>query len=98
PEDGPDHLDFSLSAVHEHLALLAPDGTLVDQVFYYGQTSDVSQGRVPDGATRYEFRRVPTFGDDNGSVTTDRITVLELPWDATWRYEASGSDLGTDWR
>ena len=43
------HLPFRLSASGETLTLTAPDGTVVDTVTFGEQTTDVSQGRSPDG-------------------------------------------------
>jgi hypothetical protein len=97
-QDGPDHLSFNLSATHEHLALFDASGQRIDQVFYYDQTNDVSQGRVPDGAPNYAFRRLPTFGVSNGGDTSGTITVLQTDWSDEWKYNASGQDLGTAWR
>ena len=43
------HVNFKLSLGGELIALHAPDGRLVDQVSFGSQTTDVSQGRWPDG-------------------------------------------------
>lgn len=45
------HVNFKLSQDGELIALIAPDGGLVDQVSFTRQTTDVTQGRWPDGAT-----------------------------------------------
>ena len=45
------HTSFKLAKSGESIALFAPDGTLVDGVTFGAQTSDISQGRFPDGNT-----------------------------------------------
>ncbi|MFV2065593.1 MAG: lamin tail domain-containing protein, partial [Pirellulales bacterium] len=66
PQKGADHLTFKLSANQELLALFDTDGTEIDRVLYYPQTTYVSQGRVPDGGeTGYAFSRLPTPGAPN---------------------------------
>ncbi len=98
PENGPDHVNFRLAAFHEHLALNDQDGSPIDQVFYYPQTSEYSQGRSPDGDSAYEFFRLPTPGLPNESIRSQTRTVAQLDWDSRWRYQASGADQGTAWR
>lgn len=44
------HVNFSLRAEGEEIALCTPDGQLVDLVVFGPQTVNVSQGRFPDGA------------------------------------------------
>ncbi|MGZ8920926.1 MAG: lamin tail domain-containing protein, partial [Limisphaerales bacterium] len=48
---GPDiHATFKLSASGEQIGLYGPDGALVDSVVFGAQVSNVSEGRVSDGA------------------------------------------------
>jgi hypothetical protein len=49
------HVKFSLSKNGEAIALFAPDGTLIDGVSFGPQTTDVSQGRFPDGKSAIYF-------------------------------------------
>ncbi|HWH72049.1 MAG TPA: lamin tail domain-containing protein, partial [Candidatus Sulfotelmatobacter sp.] len=44
------HVNFKLSKEGEAIGLFAPDGTVIDFVSFGGQTTDVSEGRFPDGA------------------------------------------------
>ena len=54
------HIDFKLSKAGETIVVRAPDGRLVDTVTFGAQTTDVSEGRYPDGsASRHSFT-VPT--------------------------------------
>jgi hypothetical protein len=48
---GPDHLEFKLPASGGTLLLFSEAGGQIDQVTYGPQAQDVSQGRLPDGAT-----------------------------------------------
>jgi hypothetical protein len=43
------HADFSLSKSGEEIGLFTPDGLQVDAVVFALQTTDISQGRFPDG-------------------------------------------------
>jgi hypothetical protein len=54
------HVNFQLGKSGEAIGLFAPDGTLVDQVAFGPQTSDVSQGRFPDGGDHLFFMPHPT--------------------------------------
>ena len=65
PGDGPTHLDFRLSAGLEMIALLDPELNEIDKIIHGPQTTDVSQGRAPDGAETYIFCYPPTPGISN---------------------------------
>jgi len=66
----PLHASFALNAQSDAIGLFAPDGTLVDAVTFGPQTSDVSQGRWPDGAPRPFVRMTsPTPGMPNLPAT-----------------------------
>ena len=93
---GPNHVSFRLSPELEQIGLFSPDLKRIDVVFSPPQTSDVSMGRVPDGATTFNFRTIPTPGASNGTQS-----VVTFGWGVRgtdWRYEVTGTDLGTDWR
>ncbi|HIJ51802.1 MAG TPA: hypothetical protein HPP66_01455 [Planctomycetes bacterium] len=85
PEDGPTHLDFQLSADQEIVALFDADLNEVDKVIYGPQTSDVSQGRAPDGAETYAFCQPPTPGVSN----IDTVVINEAM--------AHSHDSNSDW-
>jgi hypothetical protein len=72
--DGPGHVDFRLSSKHEILGLYDEQLNLIDKVIYYGQTTDVSQGRSPDGAETLEFFTTPTPGFAN----VDTVVINEV--------------------
>jgi hypothetical protein len=68
---GADHLNFSLSSDQELLSLLAPNLDLVDQVYFFPQVTDYSQGRDPDGSETYSYFRLPTPDVANVPPTVD---------------------------
>ena len=65
-DKGRDHVGFSLDRLGETLRLHGPNLVLIDNVDFAVQTSGVSQGRLPDGATNIvSFPRTPTPGESN---------------------------------
>ncbi|MDZ4783978.1 MAG: lamin tail domain-containing protein [Planctomycetia bacterium] len=75
-ELGPNHLNFRLESQHETLALLDIEGRTLDRVNYQPQTTDVSQGRSPDGNVPYESFTLPTPGLVNAAATDARALSL----------------------
>jgi len=69
PENGPDHVNFKLAAYEQWLGLYDAGLGLLDRILYFSQTTDVSQGRSPDGAAYpYQFFTMPTPGVSNAAV------------------------------
>src|SRR3990172_4582266 len=103
PNDGndPSELGFKLSAAGEMIGLFDAGLTLIDQVLYGPQTTDVSQGRVPDGATNFEFFDLPTpwVANTSAPIITEVTTVL-APESATKRaiVPAGPNDIGETWK
>ncbi len=62
---GPFHCGFALSAGGEQIRLSAADGTLLDSRDYDTQTTDVSEGRSPDGSDSWTNFVTPTPGAAN---------------------------------
>ncbi len=54
------HVDFKLSKSGEAIGLFAEDGTVIDFVEFGPQTSDISEGRIPDGAAAISIQTAPT--------------------------------------
>jgi len=65
---GPSHLNFKLSSEGEIIGLFDADLTEIDKVIYGPQTTDVSQGRSPDGSEYYGFFATPTPEQANPNV------------------------------
>lgn len=60
PDQGVLHLEIKLSADGEDIGLTAEDGvTIIDQITFGPQTTDVSYGRYPDGSDNWVF--MPDF-------------------------------------
>jgi len=54
------HLNFRISADAGLIALFDESLVKIDEVIYYSQTADYSQGRYPDGAADFHFFELPT--------------------------------------
>ena len=96
PQDGPDHLNFGLSATWEMIGLFDDESQLIDQVLFGPQRDDVSQGLAPNGGVTIVEFALPNPGVDNPLSSSEQVSLLELT--DTFRYEQSGTDLGTAWR
>ncbi len=74
PEQGPLHVNIKLSGDGEDIALTDSDGvTVLDQLTYDEQTTDISYGRIPDGADTWDYfgegyDSMPSPGAANGSI------------------------------
>ncbi|WP_205880830.1 lamin tail domain-containing protein [Limisphaera ngatamarikiensis] len=76
--DRPDlHVSFALSKAGEAIGLYGPDGTLVDAITFGPQTTDVSEGRFPDGSGNVVRFREPTPRTANRWIVTNRPPVLD---------------------
>lgn len=88
PDQGAEHLDFKLAAEQGEIGLFDSDLNLIDNIIYGPQSSDVSQGRTPNGAAQIVFFNQPTPGAPNpgdpGGTTTTTVNVI--PAAQTWRY------------
>ena len=54
------HVDSKLSASGEEIGLFAADGTLIDSRIFGIQTTDISEGRTPNGGPGWGFFSFPT--------------------------------------
>ena len=59
------HASFKLSASGEDIVLSQPDLTVVDQITFGAQETDVSYGRYPDGTDFWTAMTIPTPGIGN---------------------------------
>ena len=92
---GGDQLNFRLASDQELLGLFGRELEPIDTVIYYWQTTDVSQGRIPDGGHRFAYQPVATPGAANEVPTAARIDLVAL--DDQWAYDDRGLDLGRQW-
>jgi hypothetical protein len=94
------HLNFKLSGDQGEIALFASDGILVDHIVYGPQTRGIAEGRIPSGSETIGRINPPTPGGPNpGSIPVVETVTLNLTSLASdWRFEATGTDLGSDWR
>ncbi|MCP3930121.1 MAG: T9SS type A sorting domain-containing protein [Bacteroidetes bacterium] len=60
------HSNFKLSKSGEKIGLFDASGELLDSIIFTEQTTDVSFGRITDGADTYAFFQIPTPGAANG--------------------------------
>ena len=80
------------------IALLDAGLNEIDKVLYRPQTTEVSQGRAPDGMKSFAFFDLPTPGIANpssGSATSTVITLISE--DADKRVLVPTEDMGRDW-
>nr|MBN2278554.1 CotH kinase family protein [candidate division Zixibacteria bacterium] len=70
------HANFKLSASGESIILSEPDQTIIDEVTFGEQTTDISYGRYPDGAENWQFFSTPTPEASN-TVAVNQNPVIE---------------------
>ncbi len=90
------HVDFALSLNGEAIGLFAADGTQIDALEFGPQTSDVSEGRFPNGAAAIFAMPTPTprAGNvlPNTPPTLDPISDKEVTLGQTLVFTASAGD------
>ena len=95
------HVNFQLSKSGEALGLFAPDGTQIDAVTFGSQTTDVSEGRYPDGSPNIYSMPTPTPRSANLSPFVNTPPILSHIGDRvvhkgqTVTFTASASDSDT---
>jgi hypothetical protein len=92
---GPQHLPFKLRPEQGAISLYLPDMSPLDVVLYGPQSTDVSEGRSPNGADAFAFFTQPTPGAGNpGSALNTNIvtqTIGLIPMTNVWKYYQSGA-------
>jgi hypothetical protein len=96
PNATDNHLGFQLANDFESIGLFDDALNRLDQVFYYSQSTDRSEGRFPDGADAIAFTALPTPGFANRAEQSRDVSLV--PWNGTWAFDDSGTDRGTAWR
>ncbi|MDO8540573.1 MAG: lamin tail domain-containing protein [Opitutaceae bacterium] len=71
PAQGPEHVDFHLSPLQGEIGFISAALTIIDNVVYGPQRTDIAQGRVPDGTTTI-MTMPPTPGAANQQLMPDR--------------------------
>jgi hypothetical protein len=85
PRQGPDHVNFVLDAQGEALRLYSTNLGIIDTVSFGAQTTGMSQGRLPDGATNLvSFPATPTPAESNylplpNAVVNEVLTRGQTP-------------------
>jgi hypothetical protein len=86
-EDEGLHTNFKLSKSGEYLGLYDNNGKLIDEYTFGEQTSDVSEGRYPNGTGDFVFMDLPTPMAENklysGIDEIDKADILIIPNPAT---------------
>lgn len=67
------HTTFNLSKSGDQIGLFSPGGVPVDQIVFGLQTSDVSQGRYPDGNVGGVYYFMPTPTPQTNNIITNNI-------------------------
>lgn len=70
------HASFKLSAAEETIFITDSTGTIVDEVSYVDQLTDISYGRYPNGTGDFQVMS-PTFNAENSGTTSTSDTPLE---------------------
>ena len=84
PGKGPDHANFKLAAEGESIGLFNADGALLDGVSFGPQTSNVSEGRLPDGGTAFSAfpgRATPGFSNVSPTPTDGDADGMADDWE-----------------
>ena len=76
------HVNFSLSAAGEAIALFAPDGTLQSSVVFGPQLQNVSLGLYPEGSTNGGYRFMTNFTPRAANSVTPAPTAFPIA--ANW--------------
>jgi hypothetical protein len=95
----PGHVNFRLSAQGGILALFDAQAKAVDKVLFDPQTTDFSEGRVPDGAASFAILPLPTPGFANPQAKKTTTTVLALVEEkANKRVLVPTGAVSDDWK
>jgi hypothetical protein len=91
------HVNFKLDKAGEAIGLFAPDGTAVDAITFGPQTTDVSEGRFPDGGPSRVFMTTATPRTNNIVPNTAPILApianKALIVGQTLSFTASATDI-----
>jgi hypothetical protein len=71
------HVSFALSKGGEAIGLFGADGVMVDAVTFGAQTTDKSEGRLPDGSATITTLTAPSPGAANSAPQSNTPPVLD---------------------
>jgi hypothetical protein len=98
-ENKPGHVNFRLSADTEMIGLFDSKLKGIDRVIYGPQTTNVSQGRVPDGTDSVEFFELPSPGLANRLGVLSSFTAVKLfSEDADKYVMVPTGEIGPEWK
>jgi len=97
------HANFKLSGGGEAVVLSNPDTTIIDQVVYGEQVTDLSYARTPNGTGDFEISN-PTFGVENDITSPSDDIIIEVsqvnifpnPTDGQFELTISGPQQRTN--
>ncbi|HUU92612.1 MAG TPA: lamin tail domain-containing protein, partial [Phycisphaerae bacterium] len=90
------HVGFRLTADEGMIGLYDAQGTPLDRILYIPQTTDVSQGRVPDSGDVWDLFPIPTPGVANPNVVAGQTvvdTLVSAGDAATYHVPTAGEDV-----
>jgi len=95
----PGHVPFRLSSATGVIRLVDDRAKEIDKVLYGPQTTDVSQGRMPDGSTVLAFLSLPTPGTTNPLTPELFTTTVVLVGEAAdKRVLVPTGPISEDWK
>lgn len=74
------HTNFKLDASGEDIVLTAPDSSIIEEISYGIQTTDVSYGRETDGDPSWKYFQKPigpTPGATNNNAFIDELSIVD---------------------
>lgn len=95
----PGHVDFRLSADMEMIGLFDSELKGIDRVIYGPQTTNISQGRMPDGTDSLEYFELPSPGVANRSDVLSSFTETTLCSEDADKYVlVPTGEIGQEWK
>lgn len=77
PENGDFHTNFKISADGEEIGIFTENHSVVDEIIFGAQTTDISYGRETDGNISWVLFNIPTPGSTNSPDAIDEINGIE---------------------
>jgi hypothetical protein len=97
--DRPGHVNFRLSADVEIIGLCDAELKEIDRVIYGPQTTNASQGRMPDGTDSLEFFELPSPRVANRLGVLSSFTVTTLFSEDADKYAmVPTGEIGPEWK